>query len=98
MLMGAFFHGFTHIARDRERGRVYTDDRWFCPAFVAIRPSGMTEMEYIRQVRAGLIPWKSKTQVQNDLAKCRYDWTTRNMQTFATLFAVPPVHVSQVIA
>ncbi len=50
----------------------------------------MTEIEYIRQVRLGNIPWKSKDTLQDELEQCQYDWTTRNMLTVAKLFATAP--------
>ena len=50
----------------------------------------MTEVEFIRQVRMGNIPWESKTTVQDDFIKCQYDWTSHNMLTVAELFTLPP--------
>ena len=63
---------------------------WFCPAYAVVRPDTISEIEYIRQVRAGIIPWQSRRSIKSDLTKCQEEWTTRNMLLLAELFALPP--------
>jgi len=66
------------------------DTRWFHPVLARVRDDNMTEIEYVRQVRLGNVPWQSKVEISEQLVQAQYDWTSRNMLTVATLFAVGP--------
>ena len=81
--------GFLRLGYMSEGGFKLTCS-WFCPDFTAIRSENTTEIEFIRQVRAGEVPWRSKRDIKRALQKCQYDWTTTNMLTFARLLVQPP--------
>ena len=50
----------------------------------------MTEIEYVRQVRLGHVPWQSKAEISAQLVQAQTEWTSRNMLTVAKLFALGP--------
>ena len=64
--------------------------RWFCPAYSEIRPESTSEIEFIRQVRAGIILWRSRATIKAQLKQCQEEWTERNMLLLAELFGTRP--------
>ena len=66
------------------------DLRWFSSASAKVRDDNMTEIEFVRQVRLGNIPWTPTAETKAQLVQDQYDWTSRNMLTVAKLFALGP--------
>jgi len=66
------------------------DFSYFHAALAATREDTMTEVEYIRQIRLGNIPWQSKADISAQLLQAQRAWTSHNMLTVAKLFALKP--------
>jgi len=66
------------------------DFSYFYPALAATREDTMSEVEYIRQIRLGNIPWQSKADISAQLLQAQTAWTSHNMLTVAKLFALDP--------
>jgi len=66
------------------------DSSYFHPTLAATRQDTMTEVEYIRQIRLGHIPWQSKADISAQLLQAQKAWTSRNMLTVAKLFVLSP--------
>ncbi|RSH82202.1 hypothetical protein EHS25_006135 [Saitozyma podzolica] len=59
---------------------------WFCPAFGILRPDDMPEMEYVKLVRQGIIPWPTRGERERAMQDCMDAWTATNMDLWAELF------------
>jgi hypothetical protein len=47
----------------------------------------MPEMEYVKLVRQGIIPWPTRGERERAMQDCMDAWTATNMDLWAELFA-----------
>ncbi|ORX41231.1 hypothetical protein BD324DRAFT_51549 [Kockovaella imperatae] len=61
---------------------------YLCPAFGVLRKDGLSEIDYVAEVRRGAIPWESRRSREEALSRCQEDWTAKNMYVLSRLFGL----------